>query len=78
MDTWMAALIASVILMPQLAVHAQQYPNRPIKFVLPFVTGLASDVLAASMKDQTSVWKTALKLAGVEPQRGTGLNLASG
>ncbi len=46
MNTWKAALLAPVLFMPQLAVHAQQYPNRPIKFVIPFGPGSATDVLA--------------------------------
>ena len=44
-----AVLIAAVLFLPQAAIHAQPYPpypSRPIKFVIPFGPGSASDVLA--------------------------------
>jgi len=41
-----AALIAAVLFLPQAATHAQPYPSRPIRFVLSFGPGSASDALA--------------------------------
>ena len=49
-----AALIAAVFFLPQAAIHAQPtstgsgqaYPSKPIRFVIPFGPGSASDVLA--------------------------------
>ena len=41
-----AALAAVVLWAPYAAVHAQAYPARPIRFVIPFGPGSASDVLA--------------------------------
>ena len=49
MQYLIALLFAAVLFMPQAAVYAQAnaaYPSRPIKFVLPFGPGSASDVLA--------------------------------
>jgi tripartite-type tricarboxylate transporter receptor subunit TctC len=41
----MGALLA-LLFLPHLAVYAQTYPSRPIRFVIPFGPGSASDVLA--------------------------------
>jgi tripartite-type tricarboxylate transporter receptor subunit TctC len=46
MKKLIAALIASVLFLPLVAIHAQPYPSRPIRFVLSFGPGSASDVLA--------------------------------
>jgi len=43
------ALAAAVLFLPQVALHAQpaaSYPSRPIRFVIPFGPGSATDVLA--------------------------------
>jgi len=41
-----AALIAAVLFLPQAAIHAQPYPSKPIRFVIPFGPGSATDTLA--------------------------------
>jgi len=41
-----AAALAAVFFLPQALVHAQPYPSRPIKFVIPFGPGSATDTLA--------------------------------
>src|SRR5882724_5310705 len=41
-----AAAFAAIFLLPQAVVRAQPYPSRPIKFVIPFGPGSASDTLA--------------------------------
>src|SRR5262245_66607184 len=41
-----AALIAAIFLLPLASIHAQPYPSRPIRFVISFGPGSASDVLA--------------------------------
>jgi tripartite-type tricarboxylate transporter receptor subunit TctC len=46
MQRLIAALIASVLFVPQAAIHAQPYPTKPIRFVIPFGPGSASDALA--------------------------------
>lgn len=46
---WIAAALAAAVLLPHAALHAQPaapYPSRPIRFVIPFGPGSASDVLA--------------------------------
>jgi tripartite-type tricarboxylate transporter receptor subunit TctC len=46
MQLLLAALIAGALLSYQTLLHAQQYPSRPIRFVLAFGPGSASDALA--------------------------------
>ena len=46
MQKLIAVLIAAVLFLPQAALHAQSYPSKPIKFVIPFGPGSASDILA--------------------------------
>jgi tripartite-type tricarboxylate transporter receptor subunit TctC len=46
MQKLIAAALAAILFLPQAAVHAQPYPSRPIKFVVPFGPGSASDTLA--------------------------------
>jgi tripartite-type tricarboxylate transporter receptor subunit TctC len=46
MKRLLAAALAAVLFLPQAVVHAQPYPSRPIKFIIPFGPGSASDALA--------------------------------
>ena len=41
-----ATLIAAVLFLPLASIHAQPYPSKPIRFVISFGPGSASDVLA--------------------------------
>jgi tripartite-type tricarboxylate transporter receptor subunit TctC len=41
-----AAALAALLLLPHAIAHAQPYPSKPIRFVLPFGPGSASDTLA--------------------------------
>ena len=46
MKRLLATLIAAVLLLPHAATDAQSYPSRPIRFIISFGPGSASDVLA--------------------------------
>jgi len=46
MQKLMAAAIAAALVLPQAALHAQPYPSKSIRFVIPFGPGSASDALA--------------------------------
>src|SRR5688572_23075663 len=46
MQKLIVAGIAAVLLLAQSAIHAQPYPSRPIRFVISFGPGSASDALA--------------------------------
>jgi tripartite-type tricarboxylate transporter receptor subunit TctC len=46
MKTLIATVVAAVLVMAQAAIHAQSYPSKPIRFVIPFGPGSASDALA--------------------------------
>lgn len=43
---FVAAVLTAVLLLPQAVGHAQPYPSKPIRFVIPFGPGSASDALA--------------------------------
>ncbi len=46
MKRLVAAALAAILFLPLAAAHAQPWPSRPIKFVIPFGPGSASDTLA--------------------------------
>jgi tripartite-type tricarboxylate transporter receptor subunit TctC len=46
MKKLIAALAGAVILLPQPVLHAQSWPTKPIRFIISFGPGSASDVLA--------------------------------
>ena len=41
-----AAMLAAIVLLPQVNAQAQPYPSKPIRFVIPFGAGSATDALA--------------------------------
>src|SRR4051812_8033532 len=41
-----AALVAAVLSLSHSGAHAQSYPNKPIRFIISFAAGSASDALA--------------------------------
>jgi tripartite-type tricarboxylate transporter receptor subunit TctC len=47
-------VLAAVLLLPSAFAHAQSYPSKPIRFVLPFGPGAASDTLARMAAQELS------------------------
>jgi tripartite-type tricarboxylate transporter receptor subunit TctC len=43
-------LIAALLLLPAAALHAQNYPARPIRMIIPFTAGSAADIIARAME----------------------------
>ena len=48
MRTFIASLIAAALL-PALAVHAQRYPDKPVRFIAPYAPGGSTDVLTRAL-----------------------------
>jgi tripartite-type tricarboxylate transporter receptor subunit TctC len=46
MQTLIATLVAALLFLAQADIYAQSYPSKPIRFVIPFGPGSASDALA--------------------------------
>ena len=46
MSKIIAAILAAALLLPQAGAQAQAYPSKPIRFVIPFGAGSATDALA--------------------------------
>jgi putative tricarboxylic transport membrane protein len=46
MKRLLSTLIAAVLFLPHAVIHAQSYPTKPIRFIISFGPGSASDVLA--------------------------------
>lgn len=53
----LTALVAGLLL-PLSAVHAQGYPNKPIRFIVPFSSGSSTDIVARIIGQKlTEAWK---------------------
>jgi len=46
MRKWLVLLTAALLCLPYSAIHAQPYPSKPIRFIISFGPGSASDALA--------------------------------
>jgi tripartite-type tricarboxylate transporter receptor subunit TctC len=75
-----AALSAASLCLSR-AAFAQGFPNKPIKIVVPFAAGSATDLtgrmeisplgldeFAAYVKSETEWWTKSIKAAGIEPE----------
>jgi tripartite-type tricarboxylate transporter receptor subunit TctC len=51
---WIVTILTAVLLLPLTGAHAQQYPNKPIKWVLPFGPGSATDTLSRIIAQDVS------------------------
>ena len=70
--------IASVFLMPifiATAAVAQEWPNKPIRWIVPFPPGGAMDVMARALADKSS--KTLGQAIVIENKSGAGGNIGA-
>ena len=52
-----ALLIGELAVMPGLDAHAQPFPAKPVRFIVPFATGGASDIMARAVGQKLGeVW----------------------
>lgn len=51
---WIAGVVAAAGLIAAASVAAQPYPNKPIRFVVPYTAGSASDILARAIAEPLS------------------------
>src|SRR5690554_6885474 len=57
MHTLSKALLAAVVMLPLLAAHAQSYPDRSVRMVVPAAVGGTTDKLARAVADRLAgVW----------------------
>ena len=43
-------LIAALLFLPAATLHAQNYPARPVRMIIPFTAGSAADIIARAME----------------------------
>jgi tripartite-type tricarboxylate transporter receptor subunit TctC len=71
-----AALAWLVVALAGSSAHAQGYPNRPVRIVVPFSAGTAADIVARQMGQRLSeMWGQGVV---VENQAGAGGNIGAG
>ena len=51
---WSAALFGALTLVAQAGVHAQQYPAKPVRFIIPFPPGGPTDLMGRMATDRLS------------------------
>src|SRR5687767_8123603 len=54
MKTWLLRSMALVVMAMAVTAHAQQYPSKPIKFIVPFPPGGGLDVTARTIQQKLS------------------------
>ena len=53
-------LIAAVALVPSASAPAQDFPNRPVRFILPYAAGGTGDIIVRLLGPKlSSIWGTA-------------------
>ncbi len=53
-DCFVATLLAMTLLLAHFAAHAQTYPTKPVRFVVGFPAGGATDVVARTISEKLS------------------------
>ena len=63
----MAAVLAAAACVAGTAIAAEKFPQRPVRFIVPYAPGGASDFLARTLT-QIALWGPIIDKAGIQAE----------